>query len=272
MDELSAFKGAAPDLTELESSLFALSDIVFTGGRALFEAKSRRHPNVHLFPSSVDKQHFAQARCRHRPDPPDQAGIGSPRVGFFGVIDERFDVELTAALADLRPDVQFVVLGPVVKIDPSTLPGRSNLHWLGCKDYGELPAYLAHWDAGFMPFALNAATQFISPTKTPEFLAAGLRVVSTPVRDVVRDWGDGGYVEIARSPQDFAGRLSHVLEMPRGCWLQHVDRALSGLSWDGTWQRMSRLMYQELSWRLRWQEISSHLHEDASLGADAGNV
>jgi glycosyltransferase involved in cell wall biosynthesis len=272
MDELSAFKGAAPDLADLEAQLFALSDLVFTGGRALYEAKSRRHPNVHLFPSSVDKKHFEKARSRHCGDPPDQAGIAHPRIGFFGVVDERFDAGLTAALAEIRPDLQFVVLGPVVKIDPSTLPQRNNLHWLGCKTYEELPAYLAYWDAGFMPFALNAATRFISPTKTPEFLAAGLPVVSTAVRDVVREWGDSGQVDIARTPEEFSERLSDVLSRPRAQWLARVDRSLAKLSWDDTWRRMSVLMYQELNWRLQWQELSHHLDEEASLGAEADNV
>ncbi len=215
MDELSAFKGASPELAVCERRLFALADLVFTGGHALYEAKRFRHPNVHVFPSSVDKEHFAKARAAQTADPADQALIAHPRIGFFGVIDERFDIELTAAIADLRPDWQFIMLGPVVKIDEATLPQRANLHRLGCKDYQELPQYLAHWDAGFMPFAINAATRFISPTKTPEFLAAGLPVVSTPVRDVVRDWGDPGCVEISRDGAGFVEHLAHVLDAPR---------------------------------------------------------
>jgi glycosyltransferase involved in cell wall biosynthesis len=272
MDELSAFKGASPELAACERRLFAVADLVFTGGRALYEAKRSRHPSVHLFPSSVDKKHFSKARSGNLTDPPEQSVIDHPRIGFFGVIDERFDVELVANLADVRPDWQFILVGPVVKIDEETLPRRRNLHWLGCREYAELPQYLAHWDAGFMPFAMNAATRFISPTKTPEFLAAGLPVVSTPVRDVVRDWGDDGLVEIATNAVDFSERLSFVLDRPRHEWLTAVDHRLARLSWNDTWRRMAILMYQELNWRLRWQEISPRLEEGEFTGAEADNV
>lgn len=271
MDELSAFKGASLELASCERRLFAVTDLVFTGGRALYEAKRYRHPNVHLFPSSVDKEHFAQARDGQLDDPPDQRSIPHPRIGFFGVIDERFDIALTETLADLRPDWQFIMVGPVVKIDEHTLPRRPNLHWVGCRDYKDLPQYLAHWNAGFMPFAINEATRYISPTKTPEFLAAGLPIVSTPVRDVVRDWGEAGLVEIARDAQDFAQKLEHVLSRPKEDWLSAVDRSLARLSWNDTWRRMSNLMHQELNWRLRWQELSPRL-EEVFASAEADNV
>jgi hypothetical protein len=148
--------------------LFERADLVFTGGYSLYEAKRRRHPQVFAFPSSVDAAHFRKARAG-RPDPADQSGIAFPRVGFFGVIDERMDLDLVAHTAAKMPDTQFVMLGPVVKIDPDTLPRLPNVHWLGGKSYDELPEYMANWTAGWMPFALNAATRFISPTKTPEF-------------------------------------------------------------------------------------------------------
>ena len=155
---------------------------------------------MHGFPSSIDFDHFAQARRAGDPEPADQAAIPHPRLGFFGVIDERMDIDLVAGVADLRPDWHFVMIGPVVKIDPATLPRRANIHWLGGKSYEDLPRYLAGWDVGFMPFALNESTRFISPTKTPEFLAAGVPVVSTPITDVVRPYGEKGLVEIAETP------------------------------------------------------------------------
>ncbi len=272
MDELSAFKGAPPALRDLEGSLFALSDLVFTGGHSLFEAKRRRHPNVHLFPSSVDRNHFNAACGGRLSDPDDQAAVARPRVGFFGVIDERFDIDLVARLADLRPDWNFMLLGPVVKIDADTLPRRRNLHWLGCKGYEELPSYLAHWDAGFMPFAINEATRFISPTKTPEFLAAGLPVVSSPIRDVMHDWSEAGLVEIGRSAEEFAVKLEQVLHGSRADWLADVDRRLAQLSWDDTWRRMSLLLVHELEWRLSWRELSPRLRAKPLSSADAGNV
>ena len=241
MDELSAFRGAPSEMRQMEAALLARADVVFTGGRSLYEAKLGRHANLHCFPSSIDAPHFARARGNH-PDPGDQAGIGRPRIGFFGVIDERMDTGLVDALAVLRPDWQFVMIGPVVKIDPASLPRRPNIHWLGPKRYEELPSYLAGWDLGFMPFALNESTRFISPTKTPEFLAAGLPVVSTPVFDVVRDYGEAGLVQIASGPAASAERLAALLARPRAAWLERVDRRLAELSWDRTWEAMRRAL------------------------------
>src|SRR5690606_28943889 len=103
------------------------------------------------------------------------------RIGYAGVIDERIDLVLLDQVARARPDYQFVMLGPIAKIDPATLPQRGNIHYLGSKKYADLPRYLAGWDVAMMPFALNDATRFISPTKTPEYLAAGRRVVSTAI-------------------------------------------------------------------------------------------
>lgn len=244
MDELSAFRGAPPQMLARERELLRRAELVFTGGRSLFEAKRDKHRRVFCFPSSIDVAHFAAAR-RPQPDVPDQAGIARPRIGFFGVVDERMDIGLVEALATLRPEWQFVMVGPVVKIEEASLPRRANIHWLGGRKYAELPRHLSGWDAGFMPFALNESTRFISPTKTPEFLAAGLPLASTPVTDVVRDWGDG-FVEVADSPGAMADSLAMLLERPRQPWLRRVDRRLSRLSWDRTWQAMDELMRQAM--------------------------
>jgi UDP-galactopyranose mutase len=238
MDELSAFKNAPARLPRLERALFARADIVFTGGLSLYEAKQKQHDNVHAFPSSIDVTHFARARERG-PEPADQAKIGTPRIGFFGVIDERMDTALLDRLAELRPDWQFVMVGPVVKIDPADLPTRANIHWLGSKTYSELPDYLATWQAGLMPFAINEATRFISPTKTPEFLAAGVPLVSTPVRDVVRPYGEAGLVAIASTADACAAALTDAMARPKAPWLAAVDERLAGMSWDRTWSQMA---------------------------------
>jgi glycosyltransferase involved in cell wall biosynthesis len=243
MDELSLFRGASRELLELENELFARADVVFTGGMSLYEAKRNRHHNVHGFPSSIEFDHFVKARSV-KADPADQAAIPGPRLGFFGVVDERMDVELLGEVAALRPSWQFVMIGPVVKIDPSSLPRRDNIHWLGSKDYKELPSYLSGWDIGFMNFALNEATRFISPTKTPEFLAAGVPVVSTPITDVVRPYGEKGLVEIAKTPLEVVRKAEFLLQRPREPWLQKVDRHLAAGSWDKTWASMNRLMVE----------------------------
>jgi hypothetical protein len=235
--------------------LFRRADVVFTGGRSLYEAKRSRHDNVLCFPSSIDAAHFRQARtiaC----DPADQAVIPRPRIGFFGVIDERLDVPLLDRVAQAEPTWQFVMIGPVVKIDPAVLPRRPNIHWLGHKSYSELPAYLSGWDVGFMPFAINAATRFISPTKTPEFLAAGVRVVSTPIRDVVRSYGKPGLVEIATSAEEMAEKVRMLMVSSREEWLQRVDRRLAITSWDATWRGMNRQIQMILKERAAWERAA----------------
>ena len=243
MDELSAFAGAPPETIELERALLARADLVFTGGVSLFEAKRHLHPNVHAFPSSVDVAHFARARVL-RSDPEDQAPLPRPRLGFYGVIDERLDLELIDAVAALRPEWHLVMVGPVVKIDPAVLPRRPNIHWLGPKLYEELPLYLAGWDVALLPFARNESTRFISPTKTPEYLAAGRPVVSTPITDVVRSYGEAGLARIAATPEDFVAQCEAALRDARrpAVWLARVDRALGQMSWDSTYARMRELM------------------------------
>jgi glycosyltransferase involved in cell wall biosynthesis len=237
MDELSAFKNAPPELVEMERRLLERADVVFTGGQSLYEAKKGMHGSMFPFPSSIDFTHFHQARGQGH-DPVDQQSIPHPRVGYFGVIDERLDVDLLARTAQSMPDIHFVMIGPVVKIDPAGLPRADNLHWLGGKSYAELPSYLRHWDAGWMPFALNAATRYISPTKTPEFLAAGVPLVSTAIVDVVRTYGAKGLVDIVDAG-DVEDKLRALLVRPRDSLLKAVDAYLMDMSWENTWIAMA---------------------------------
>jgi UDP-galactopyranose mutase len=246
MDELSAFSGAPPRLRELEAELFAKADLVFTGGHSLYEYKRGQHPQVYAFPSSIDRAHFAQARAGLA-EPEDQASVPHPRIGFFGVIDERLDIKLVEQVASARPDWHLVMIGPVVKIDPKTLPKNPNINYLGGKSYQELPAYLSGWEVAMLPFALNESTRFISPTKTPEYLAAGKPVVSTPIRDVVRPYGEKGLVHIAEDAGQFVEAVEKALRQNDDQqWLSLTDDYLATISWDQTWEEMVRLMHQAL--------------------------
>lgn len=241
MDELSLFKNAPVALLEREAELLERADLVFTGGHSLYEAKKHAHHNIHPFPSSIDFHHFSQARQK-LVEPDDQVNIPHPRIGFYGVIDERFDIELLMQLADLRPDYQFIIVGPVVKIDPRTLPLRANIHYLGKKDYHALPLYLAGWDCAMMPFALNDSTRYISPTKTPEFLAAGRPVVSTSIRDVIHPYGNQKLVQIADKAEDFCDAIDFAMEERKQPeWIDRVDHYLRDNSWDHTFQKMAEL-------------------------------
>ncbi|WP_233581395.1 glycosyltransferase family 1 protein [Acidipila sp. EB88] len=243
MDQLAAFQGAPPQLLEQEERLFKAADVVFTGGRSLFDEKRNRHRNVHLFPSSVDVPHFAAARS-DLADAVDQQEIPHPRIGFFGVLDERLDCELLQSIAACNSAWHFVLIGPVVKIRHDSLPQASNIHYLGQKSYKELPTYLAHWDVAMLPFAQNASTRFISPTKTPEYLAAGKPVISTPIRDVVEPYGRLGLSHIAGTAEEFCTAIQHALDRPREGWLSDVDDFLSHTSWDRTFAEM-------------WNEVSN---------------
>lgn len=239
MDELSAFRGAPPELIEREQALLRCADLVFTGGYSLWEAKRNLHNNIHAFPSSVDVPHFSSARCIQT-EPLDQIDIPHPRLGFYGVIDERLDLTLISRIVELRPGWHIVLVGPVVKIDPASLPQRPNLHYLGPKTYEELPQYLAGWDVAIMPFALNESTRFISPTKTPEFLAGGCPVVSTSINDVVRTYGDTDIVYIADTPEEFIRAVEGALVIARDPdrLYDAADSILGDLSWDNTWASM----------------------------------
>ncbi len=252
MDELSAFKGANARLPEMERQLFDKVDLVFTGGHSLYQAKQHAHPAVYSFPSSIDLSHFGKARFSIA-DPIDQESIARPRLGFFGVIDERFDIELLDAVASSRPDWQFIMIGPVVKILPESLPQHSNIHYLGPKKYDELPAYLSNWDIALLLFARNESTRFISPTKTPEYLAAGKPVISTSIQDVVKPYSDLNLVRIADDPDDFVRAAEEFLTKAyeQTNWQSRVDEFLSKMSWDNTWDEMSELVNQVVEIRGR---------------------
>lgn len=265
MDELSAFRGAPPGLQAAERELFSRADLVFTGGNSLYQSKKRQHPSIHCFPSSIDRDFFQAAR-HISTDVEEQAEIPHPRLGYCGVIDERMDVNLVDAIAEARPDWHIVMLGPVVKIDPADLPRRRNIHYLGAKEYRALPSYMAGWDVGLLPFALNESTRFISPTKTPEYLAAGLPVVSTPIADVVEPYGTKRLVEVAGSATDFLGAVERLIPLRNDqTRLRRTDQYLSRISWDLTWGRMSRLVDQVATPKRR-----TTMNQSTGLGTMAG--
>ncbi|MGE5374627.1 MAG: UDP-galactopyranose mutase [Bacteroidota bacterium] len=249
MDELSLFKGAPARLRDLEQELISRADLIFTGGQTLYEGKKNGHDNVYLFPSSIDARHFEQAR-KKQADPADQKDIPHPRLGFFGVIDERMDLDLLRDMALARPDWHLVMLGPVVKIDPGALPALPNIHYLGMKTYDQLPLYLSGWDVALLPFALNDSTRFISPTKIPEYLAGGKPVVSTPIRDVINPYGTQNLVSIAANATGFVDAVEKILHRNRdeaARWLRRVDEKLSQNSWDYTWKQMMTLIESSMA-------------------------
>lgn len=251
MDELAALKFAPQSMKDRESELFRKADLVFTGGYSLYEAKKHRHSDVYPFPSSIDTDHFFKARL-YCADPPDQSAIPHPRIGYFGVIDERIDLALIEGIARRKPEWHIVMVGPVVRISTDALPKLPNIHYLGMKSYDELPSYISGWDIAMLPFAHNESTRYISPTKTPEYLAAGKPVISTPIIDVLRQYGRNGMVSIAGTPEEFVRVASLELEnTDQDEWFQKVNEFLSQNSWDKTWQRMMYHLTRKLNEKAR---------------------
>jgi hypothetical protein len=230
MDELAQFKFAPPELMERERLLVSRADVIFTGGYKLWQSKSRLHPNVHFFGCGVDSAHFAKARLSETPRPADLPDDDRPILGYYGVIDERLDYALIDRLAERLPDAHVVMVGPVVKVDPRDLPNRENILWLGQKQYAELPAYAKHYDVALMPFALNEATEYINPTKTLEYMAAGRPIVSTAVADVVRNFTP--IVKVARSRDGFVSACRATLAAPEP---ELVARGI-GMAKDASWE------------------------------------
>ena len=242
MDELAAFKNPPKQLLQRESALLNIADLVFTGGPSLYEAKKNRHANAHCFSSSVDAAHFRQAQdtaISH----PEQANIPHPRLGFYGVIDERFDTELVRRMAEAHPEWQIVLVGPVVKIDPAELPRAANVHYMGQRTYDELPKFLAGWDVCLLPFAMNDSTKFISPTKVLEYMAAELPSVSTPITDVKVPYG--GVVEIAATPEEYIAACERMLALnadEKAALGKRMREIVANTSWDKTAARMHELI------------------------------
>jgi protoporphyrinogen oxidase/glycosyltransferase involved in cell wall biosynthesis len=242
MDELAAFKNPPKQMLQRENALLKAADLVFTGGPSLYRAKRARHPNVHCFPSSVDLVHFEQALDRSNRHPAHE-DIPGPRLGYYGVIDERIDMELIGTLAEAHPQWQIILVGPVVKIDPATLPRRHNIHYLGQQPYKALPHFLAGWNVCLLPFALNESTRFISPTKTLEYMAAELPIVSTPITDVVDLYGE--VVSVADSPQAFIKACENALLTTPEEHKRNVIRMreiVSATSWNNMAEKMHELM------------------------------
>jgi UDP-galactopyranose mutase len=250
MDELANFRFAPSNLKALEAELLGNADLVLTGGASLYAARRHKHDNIHLFPSGVEIEHFRTARSGVQPAA-DMVALPGKKLGFYGVIDERIDLVLLADLARSHSEWSIIMVGPLAKIAPHELPSAPNLHFMGPRAYSELPACLAAWDVALMPFAINEATRFISPTKTPEYLAAGLPVVSTPIVDVVATYADcPDAVRIAGTPAAFIVACEAALAADRKAFLPQVDAKLATMSWDGTFRRIAGLVDQAVSSRL----------------------
>lgn len=274
MDELSAFKDAPRQLRQRESALLKRAMVVLTGGPSLFEAKRGLHEHVVCLPSAVDATHFDPANLQ--PGSPEaaeaerlQGALPAPRLGYFGVIDERLDTDLMAAVADAHPEWSIVMAGPVVKITEASLPQRPNLHWLGMQPYERLPYLLAGWNVALMPFALNESTRFISPTKTLEYMAGGKPVVSTPIADVISLYGDT--VAITDSPVDFVHACEALLAQSPVALAAHRE-AMADTVARFSWDRSADSVHALLCSAVRLAQAEALAPPESSALAVAGGL
>jgi UDP-galactopyranose mutase len=267
MDELAAFRFAPPELVEREAELMRRADLVFTGGPSLYRARKDRHPSVHCFPSGVEAAHFAQARGEIA-RPADLAGRPEPVLGFYGVLDERVDMELLTGVADLRPDWTLALVGPLAKIGEEDLPQRPNVVRYSKQEYADLPRFLACFDVAMLPFARNEATRFISPTKTLEYMAGGKPIVSTPIKDVVDLYGE--VVSFAETPTQFVAAAEALLaESPadRDRRLGTIRTLLGQHAWNAIAGRMLSLMENALARQVSLPVVATRALEEATVAA-----
>lgn len=241
MDELSLFKGASMQLIDQERQLMAAADIVYTGGKSLYESKKQKHHNVYCFPSSVDVAHFANENTGNIELPHDMQNIPQPIVGYYGVIDERIDLELLRNTAAKCPSTSFVMIGPLCKIEDHDLPKADNIYYLGMKSYDELPAYLHFFDIAMMPFALNDSTKYISPTKTLEYMSAYKPIISTQIKDVVRDYSH--CVALVKDENDFAEAIAQAPTADLSAYGEILEKT----SWDATAEQMSSIIQKVIA-------------------------
>jgi UDP-galactopyranose mutase len=240
MDELSAFKGAPPELAQRERELIAEADVIFTGGRSLYQGKRDLHPRVYRFDSGVELEHFQRATQTETPVPEDAARLPHPILGYYGVIDERMDMAALKQLAEADPSWQILLVGPVTKIEERDLPRAANIHYTGQRRYAELPGYLKAFDVCLVPFADNGATKFLSPTKTLEYFAGLKPVVSSPIADVVENYAD--IVRIARSPEEYVTQVRAALTEEDRDRLRRGLEAAREKTWDAIIAQMAAIV------------------------------
>lgn len=247
MDELSQFRGAPPELIRRERELPNVADVVFAGGPKIWKAKRRLNSNCHCYGCGVDVAHFGRARAADTLIPEDLSSLPGPRLGYFGVVDERMDYRLLSALATAHPEWSVVVIGPSCKVDPAEFPQHANLHFLGGREYAQLPAYVKGLDVCLMPFALNEATAFINPTKALEYMATARPIVSTAVEDVVLQFAD--VVSISNSHDEFIANCERAVAAPDPERINTGLQRAAGNSWDAIVARLEEYIADALAER-----------------------
>jgi glycosyltransferase involved in cell wall biosynthesis len=236
MDQLSQFRGAPAELIKRERALLAVADVVFAGGPKIHGAKRLLNKNCHSYGCGVDVQNFGKARLPETAILPELEKLPRPTLGYFGVVDERMDYELLGMMADAHPEWSIAIVGPWTKVDPAAFPQRSNLHWLGGRDYEQLPGFVKGLDVCLMPFARNEATEFINPTKALEYMATGRPIVSTAIEDVILQFSE--VVDVAHSRAEFISACERALAKPNVGAIERGLELAGRNSWEAIVERL----------------------------------
>jgi len=187
VDEWSEFSFLDREtIVRLEKELLLKSDVVITTAKKLYESKIKHNSRTYLVPHGVDFDFFSQALKPSFYVPDDIEILPNPRIGFFGLIHEWVDLGLIEFMAQKHPEWSIVMIGKLVPgIDISRSSAFKNIHFMGQKDYSELPHYCKGLDVALIPFKINELTLNVNPIKLREYLAAGLPVVSTPLPEII---------------------------------------------------------------------------------------
>jgi glycosyltransferase involved in cell wall biosynthesis len=241
VDDFASFTGY--DRRRVQSDevdLCKRADLVVTTSRALQEAKKSLNSNTIFVPHGVDYEHFAKALCPCA-EPVDLSAIPRPRVGFFGLIRDWLDLDLVRQVAAKRPAWQFVFIGGHDWSVDLSLYRMPNIHFIGGRPYGDLPAYCAHMDVGLIPFKLNELTMSVNPIKLREYLAAGLPVAATPLPEVQ---AYSELVRIGAGPTDFTAAIEAALQTPPEA-RRRLSEAMAAETWPTKMEQICRCLQDD---------------------------
>jgi len=235
--ELPGMDGAL--VRRLEADLMRRCDLVLATSRALQRGKAAMHPDVRYFPHGVCFGHLNQAVRLALACPRDLLAISRPRVGYVGLVGQHLDLALLAEVARRLPAVSFVLIGPVEEGLDGGLPRLPNLHYLGPRAYARVPAYLARFELGLLPWNQGQRNRYAHPTKLREYLAAGCAVVSTPHPEVT---GVSSHVSVAGSASGFAAAIQRRLDPAAGDTRSAIAAPMAAHDWSARASQLQAML------------------------------
>ena len=239
-----------------EDKLLSDADSVFCTSHALLERAETFNKNTYFFPAGVDYPKFEAAR-NARDIPEDLAALPKPIVGYVGAISPAFDQALILHAAHALPDACFVLVGPVT-IDVSLLKTCANIKLLGMRPHNDIPQYIRGFDVALIPSVKTAFTDAVYSCKLNEYMAMGVQVVATDMREL-RYYIErhGNVLEIAKTPKEFVEKIRRALFDPDKFHVVTRITAAQKNDWGKRFEDICRVIDQLLSAKsnksLNWQ-------------------